>query len=60
MQKANYDITYCQSETCTNKCWRHYTNFEFEQGQNYWFQDKCNEEYAVITPKNEKHVPNIY
>ena len=40
-QKADFDTTYCKSITCKNKCWRHVSNFEFEEDKNYWFQDKC-------------------
>ena len=54
-QKANFDITYCTSVICKNKCWRHVSNFEFDVGKNYWFQDKCiNSSYSINIPVNEK------
>lgn len=40
MEKANYDTTYCIKE-CNNKCWRHKSNYIFEEKENYWFTDKC-------------------
>ena len=42
-KKANFDTTYCTSLTCKNKCWRHSSNFEFEENEYYCFQDKDNE-----------------
>jgi hypothetical protein len=59
MSKANFDTTYCTSLTCKNKCWRHTSNFEFENDKNYWFQEKCiNSGYSVNIPieKKEKKV----
>ena len=54
MNKANTDITYCMSLTCKRKCWRHSSNFEFEEGRNYCFQDKCiNTDFALNIPVNE-------
>lgn len=56
-QRANFDTTYCQNLTCKRKCWRHVSNFEFEEGNYYWFQDKCiNHEYSVNVPINERKV----
>lgn len=40
MEKANYDTTYCIKE-CNNKCWRHKSNYIFEEKENYWFTDEC-------------------
>lgn len=40
MEKANYDTTYCIKE-CNNKCWRHKSNYIFEEEENYWFTDEC-------------------
>ena len=40
-QRADFDTTYCQSVTCKRKCWRHVSNFEFEEDKNYWFINKC-------------------
>lgn len=40
-QKANFDTTYCQSSTCKDKCWRHVSNFEFEEGKNYCYMNNC-------------------
>ena len=48
-QKADFDTTYCRSITCKRKCWRHVSNFEFEEDKNYWFQDKC-----INTTKREE------
>lgn len=56
-QKANFDTTYCKSITCKNKCWRHVSNFEFEEGKNYWFQERCiNCNCIVNVPENEKNM----
>ena len=56
-QKANFDTTYCKSITCKNKCWRHVSNFEFEEGKNYWFQDRCiNCNCVVNVPVNKENV----
>ena len=41
MQKANTDTTYCTSITCMEKCWRHRSNFIFEEDENYWFMNTC-------------------
>lgn len=43
-QKANTDTTYCKSETCIDKCWRHKSNWGFDINNNYWFMDCCKEE----------------
>lgn len=54
-QKANFDTTYCTSLACKSKCWRHISNFEFEEGKNYWLQDKCiNSSYSINYPVNEE------
>lgn len=56
-QKANFDTTYCKSVICKNKCWRHVSNFEFEEGKNYWFQDRCISCNCVINvPVNKENV----
>lgn len=44
MKKANKDTTYCVSNNCKDKCWRHKDNFEFEKNENYWFMEKCEKE----------------
>ena len=30
-KQANTDTTYCTSEKCKNKCWRHKDNYKFNQ-----------------------------
>lgn len=56
-QRADFDTTYCNSITCKSRCWRHVSNFEFEEGKNYWFQDRCiNSSYSINCPVNEKKV----
>ena len=40
-QKADFDTTYCNSITCKKRCWRHVSNFEFEEGRNYWYVNDC-------------------
>lgn len=40
-QKADFDTTYCKSITCKNRCWRHVSNFEFEEDKNYWYINDC-------------------
>ena len=42
--KASFDKTYCTSEICKNKCWRHKSNYEFEEDKLYWFMERCEEE----------------
>lgn len=42
--KASFDKTYCISERCKNKCWRHKDNWEFEKDGLYWFMERCEEE----------------
>ena len=55
-QRANFDTTYCTSLICKHKCWRHVKNYEFEENNNYWFQEKCkNEGYPVNIPVNEEN-----
>lgn len=38
---AKTDITYCINKECTNKCWRHEDNFEFDNNKNYSWMEKC-------------------
>lgn len=40
-QKADFDTTYCNSITCKSKCWRHVSNFEFEENKDYWLINRC-------------------
>lgn len=40
-QQANFDTTYCINDKCDKKCWRHRSNFEFDEKENYWYQDYC-------------------
>ena len=42
--KASFDKTYCASKECKKKCWRHESNWEFEENELYWFMDRCEEE----------------
>ena len=35
-KKANTDTTYCINTTC-NKCWRHISNWKFDNDKNYWY-----------------------
>ena len=43
-KQANTDTTYCTSEKCKNKCWRHTDNYKFDENKNYWFMSNCEEE----------------
>jgi hypothetical protein len=43
-KKANTDTTYCKSESCPNKCWRHIWNWKFDSDTDYWMMDRCKEE----------------
>ena len=53
-QKADFDTTYCNSITCKNRCWRHVSNFEFEEGKNYWYINDCMlERYTKKVKQNE-------
>lgn len=40
-RKAITDITYCTCETCENKCWRHKSNFNFDEECLYWITNEC-------------------
>lgn len=40
-REANFDTTYCVSTKCKNKCWRHASNFEFEENKDYWLIQQC-------------------
>lgn len=40
-QKADFDTTYCISNSCEKKCWRHVSNFEFEENKAYWYVTDC-------------------
>ena len=42
MEKANTDTTYCTNEKC-NKCWRHISKYKFDDNENYWFMECCEE-----------------
>lgn len=46
-KKANLDTTYCNSVTCKHKCWRHVSNFEFEEGKDYWLIKQCIEKVDI-------------
>lgn len=39
--KADFDTTYCISNSCEKKCWRHISNFEFEENKAYWYVTDC-------------------
>lgn len=41
MEEAKTDRTYCVSELCKNKCWRHQSNYTFYEWENYWFINYC-------------------
>lgn len=43
-KRANTDTTYCKGENCSNKCWRHIWNWEFDKDKDYWFMEYCKEE----------------
>lgn len=43
-EKPNFDTTYCMSEKCIEKCWRHASNFNFEEGKLYWYMERCENE----------------
>lgn len=40
MQHPNTDTTYCIKE-CKEKCWRHESNFKFNDNKIYWFTNEC-------------------
>lgn len=44
MEEAKTDRTYCVSELCKNKCWRHESNFKFREDRLYSFTNECIEE----------------
>lgn len=43
-KQVNTDTTYCTSEKCKNKCWRHISNYKFNEKENYWFMSNCEKE----------------
>lgn len=38
---ANFDMIYCVSKECKDRCWRHISNYKFEPGGFYWYQENC-------------------
>ena len=40
-RKANTDTSYCINEKCKEKCWRHESNYEFDEKENYCFMQYC-------------------
>ena len=40
MQEAHTDITYCVKE-CSNKCWRHESNYRFREDRLYSYTNEC-------------------
>lgn len=48
MQEAKLDITYCTNDKCESICWRHKSNFNFKDNENYWFMKYCNEYLSKI------------
>jgi len=45
---ANSDTTYCTNETCLDKCWRHISNWKFNENEDYWLMEYCAEERERI------------
>lgn len=41
MKEAKLDITYCTNDKCKNICWRHISNFNFKDNENYCFMAYC-------------------
>lgn len=41
MREANTDTTYCTNKECKDKCWRHESNFSFNNKKSYWFTNEC-------------------
>lgn len=44
MERANFDTTYCTKE-CEDKCWRHKSNYKFNENGLYWFTNECIKEF---------------
>lgn len=40
----NTDTTYCKSETCQDRCWRHISKWHFSKDKGYWLMENCEEE----------------
>jgi len=49
---AKHDITYCESNDCKNKCWRHVSNWEFSKNEFYSVM-LCCENYVKEGVKDE-------
>ena len=47
-KKANTDNTYCKNESCSKKCWRHISNYRFDNDKDYWLMEMCEEERKRI------------
>lgn len=43
-REANKDTTYCKGENCQNKCWRHITKWKFNEDEDYWLMECCEDE----------------
>lgn len=48
-RKANTDTTYCTNEQCKEKCWRWEGNYEFDEKENYWFMEYCQDYMKYCT-----------
>ena len=59
-KRANFDTTYCTNETCMNKCWRYINNWEFDQNENYWLMEYCEEGDLDTYIKNKELEYVIY
>lgn len=46
MAKASTDVTYCVNDKCSRKCWRHHSNYRFDEDKNYWYMECCEKERA--------------
>ena len=47
-KQANTDTTYCNNKNCSDKCWRHINNYEFDNNKNYWVMSICDKELKRI------------
>ena len=57
MKPRTYDMTFCVSK-CKNKCDRHYSLYEFEDGRLYSMSDFNCEEQGQVKQIHLKKTPN--
>jgi len=54
-KEASTDVTYCRKDNCSNKCWRHTSNWKFDNNQYYWFMINCCKEDKEVENGNKSN-----